>query len=293
MSERAKSGSANQSVARALKILNLLADNGEPLGVREIARKLRVAPSIAQRLLKTLAREGYLEQADTTLRYGIGYRAFQVGNSFVAQTNLHSAVTPELYVLAEQQISSFLGVLRDKRVVYLASVPSNGPVAVNHRPGAHAHLHSTAMGKALLAELPDQELRALLANTSLPRFTPHTKTSVTQLIADLQAIRNLGYSVSDQENRMGFYSVGAVVRDAAGSAIAVISGAIPTPELKSQDRPRLAKLVVEAARRASRRLGAPNLLRPQRFAEGQSPHRVGSPSRVSAKRPRRRLARGG
>ena len=257
MAEKQKTG--NQSVARALAILDLLASRGEPLGVREIARQLRVAPSIAQRLLKTLAKSGFLEQTGTTMRYMIGYKAFQVGNAFVAQTNLHSAVMPELYALADQQINGFLGVLRDRSVVYLATVQSNGPVAINHRPGAQTHLHSTAMGKALLAEMPEQEMRALLTQRPLSRVTTHTKVNVTQLLNELRTARRLGYAVSDEENRLGFFSVGAVVRDATGAPIAVVSGAVTIAGLKNQDRARLARLITDAAQNASRRLGAPNM----------------------------------
>jgi DNA-binding IclR family transcriptional regulator len=247
----------NQSVARALAILNLLASRAEPLGVREIARQLKLAPSIAQRLIKTLARDGFLEQTGTTLRYAIGYKAFQVGNTFVAQTNLHSAVLPELYALADQQINAFLGVMRDASIVYLATVQSSGPVAINHRPGAQTHLHSTAMGKALLGEMSNDEVRALLTRSPLPRLTPKTKISVAQLLAELETIRQQGYSVSEEENRLGFFSIGAVIRDATGAAVAVISAAVPTAGLKNQDRTRIARLVVQAAQNASRRLGAP------------------------------------
>ncbi|HEU5017559.1 MAG TPA: IclR family transcriptional regulator [Pseudolabrys sp.] len=258
MAGREKSDGGNQSVARALTILNLLASRSEPLGVREIARQLRLAPSIAQRLLKTLAKAGFLEQTGTTLRYMIGYKAFQVGNAFTAQTNLHSAVMPELYALAEQQINGFLGVLRDRSVVYLATVQSNGPVALNHRPGAQAHLHSTAMGKALLAEMPEDEAQALLTQRALPRLTPHSRTNPTQLMAELRSARARGYTTSEEENRAGFFSAGAVVRDATGRGIAVISGAVPITGLKEQDRARIGRLVVEAAHNASRKLGAPN-----------------------------------
>ncbi|MDC7787145.1 IclR family transcriptional regulator [Rhodoplanes sp. TEM] len=247
----------NQSVARALAVLDLLAEQAEPLGVREIARRLGLAPSIAQRLIRTLANAGYLEQVDATLRYRIGYKAFHVGNAFVGQSSLHAAVMPELYALAEQEVSGFLGVRRDRSVVYLATVQSTGPIAVNHRPGAQTHLHSTAMGKALLAEMSDEEVRALLSHRPLPKLTERTKVALPQLVAELATIRRLGYATSDQENRQGFFSVGAVVRDATGAAVAVISGAVPTAGLKSQDRGRIARLVLTAATNASRRLGAP------------------------------------
>ncbi len=288
MAEKQKTG--NQSVARALAILDLLASRGEPLGVREIARQLRVAPSIAQRLLKTLAKSGFLEQTGTTMRYMIGYKAFQVGNAFVAQTNLHSAVMPELYALADQQINGFLGVLRDRSVVYLATVQSNGPVAINHRPGAQTHLHSTAMGKALLAEMPEQEMRALLTQRPLSRVTTHTKVNVTQLLNELRTARRLGYAVSDEENRLGFFSVGAVVRDATGTPIAVVSGAVTIAGLKNQDRARLARLITDAAQNASRRLGAPNM--PPVVSLSAERRTTRSPSKRPAARSARRWPMG-
>jgi DNA-binding IclR family transcriptional regulator len=261
----------NQSVARALAILELLAESAEPLGVREMARRLRVAASNVQRLITTLARSGFLEQDEATKRYTIGYRAFQVGNAFVVQSSLYSAVMPELYDLANQHVTGFLGVRRDMSVVYLATVQSEGPVALTHRPGSQAHLHSTAMGKALLAELSDDAVRALLGDRPLPRLTAHTRSSLQQLLGDLAEVRRVGYATSEEENRQGFFSAGAVVRDASGAAIAVVSGAVPSASLKAQERAAIGRLVLGAAQRASRKLGAPGP-RPagasERFAAG-------------------------
>ena len=258
MPRKGRTTEENQSVARALKILNLMADHAEPLGVREVARQLRVAPSIAHRLVKTLANGGFLEQTSEASRYKIGYKAFQIGNAFVGQKNLHAAVMPELYALAEQQINAFLGVLRDRSVIYLATVQSNEPVAITHRPGAQTYLHSTAMGKALLAEMSDENVRALLAHGPLPRLTPQTKTSMNQLLSDLHDVRRLGYAISDAENREGFFSVGSVIRDSTSRAIAVISGAIPRVNLTTRERAKIVRRVVDAARNASRKLGAPD-----------------------------------
>jgi DNA-binding IclR family transcriptional regulator len=261
-------GGENQSVTRALGILDLLAGVSEPLGVREIARRMRLPPSNIQRLVKTLANAGYLEQTDPTLRYTIGYRAFQVGSAFVAQNSLFSAVMPELYMLADNHITGFLGVLRDRSVVYLATVQSEGPIAINHRPGSQTHLHSTAMGKALLAEMPDDEVRKLLGEGPLPRLTSQTKASLPSLLGELRNIRRAGFATSDEENRQGFFSAGVVVRDARGSAVAVISGAVATAMLRAQDRARISRLVVAAAQNASRKLGAGNLARPAHTRRG-------------------------
>jgi DNA-binding IclR family transcriptional regulator len=258
MSSTAVGSGENQSVTRAIDILNLLAASSEPLGVREVARRLDLAPSNVQRLIKTLTKAGFLEQTEATMRYKIGYRAFQVGSVFVGQNSLYTAVMPELYTLASHHITGFLGVLRDRSVVYLATVQSEGPVAITHRPGSQTHLHSTAMGKALLAEMDDGDIRAMLGAGPLPRFTPRTKVTLQQLMKEIETIRRLGYATSEEENRQGSFSAGAVVRDASGKAIAVVSGAVPTGTLNVKDRATIARQVLDAAQNASRKLGAPS-----------------------------------
>ncbi|MGP9812698.1 IclR family transcriptional regulator [Rhodopseudomonas sp. NSM] len=255
MTQETGSGAENQSVARAIAILDLLSDS-PPLGVREVARQLDIAPSIALRLLKTLSRANYLEQSGENARYTIGYRAFRTGNAFLGQSTIHSAAMPALHRLADQHINGFLGVLRDHAVVYLATVPSSGPIALNHRPGAQTYLHSTALGKAILAEYSDAEVKQLLSEAPLPKLTPQTKIQVPKLLAELQEVRRLGYAVNEEENRVGVYSAGAVVRNADNKAIGAISGGVPSAGLTDKERARVIQLVVDAAMSASRKLGA-------------------------------------
>jgi DNA-binding IclR family transcriptional regulator len=158
--------------------------------------------------------------------------------------------------LADQHITGFLGVLRDRAVVYLANVQSNGPIALTHRPGSQTYLHSTSLGKALLAEMTDQQIRSLLGNEPLPRLTSHTKVSVTQLIAEIRSVRAQGYAINEEENRAGVFSVGAVIRDASNRVIGALSGGVPSSVLNKKERARIISLVIQAARNTSRRLGA-------------------------------------
>jgi DNA-binding IclR family transcriptional regulator len=245
----------NQSVRRALDVLDVLAGSLEPIGVRELARTLGFAPSIAQRLLITLANAGYVEQKGVGSRYVIGYKSFQVGNTFLTQNSFLSLVMPELESLANLDITGFLGVLRQSIVVYLATVQGNGPIAVKRQLGSITHPHSTALGKALLSEYSDAEVTVLLPPT-LPQLTKNTTVSLDALLAELAQIRKKGYALNDQENRVGVFSVGAVIRDATGTAVGALSGAVPSSSLDSKSQKRIIGLVVESARRVSQRLGS-------------------------------------
>jgi DNA-binding IclR family transcriptional regulator len=252
----AAASQANQSVARALQIMRVLADSRESVGVREVARAIGVSPSIAQRLISTLAEFGFAEQ-EASRRYRVGVGAFAVGNAFLSGNTLARESLPELQALAERhQLNSYLGALRGGSIVYLAAFQSSGPIAIKSSPGEETYLHTTALGKAILAQMPQAAAAKLLGPQPYRRLTPRTKTRLPALAAELQAARKNGYAVSDEENLVGVYAIGAPVRDASGATIAAISGALARHELSRARLPGLCRLVREAADRISLRLGA-------------------------------------
>jgi DNA-binding IclR family transcriptional regulator len=257
----------SQSADRALAVLDLLGA-GQELGVREIARELELAASIVQRMINTLCDRGYVERGPGGQKYRVGYRAFQVGRSYLAHGDLHAVSLPELRTMAERdQINAYLGVLRGGSVVYLEALQSKGPIAITSTQGSSASLHSTAFGKALLAELPDTEIAAILGSEPFQRLTPKTKTTLDEFMKEIQEVRRTGYAVSDEENIEGVFAAGAVVRDASGQAVASVSGAVPRHQLQSDGIDNLCHIVVGAAQRISRRLGAsPVMLRTSRSA---------------------------
>lgn len=248
---------ANQSVARALQILHLLADAPQGLGVREMARQMGVSPSIAQRLLSTLLGAGFAEQDDLR-RYRVGVQAFAVGNAYVASHELVRAAHAELRELADRhQLNGYLGVLRGREIVYLIALQSSGPIAIKSSPGARTHLHTTALGKAILAQMSDAEAASLLGPPPFARQTAKSLTRLAPLLAELKRARRDGYAVSDEENLVGVYAIGAVVRDASGAVAAALSGALPRHEVNRKSLAKLCKLICGAAERISTRLGAP------------------------------------
>lgn len=247
---------ANQSVARALSVLDVIAAQGE-LGIRDVARRLDLAPSITHRLVSTLTSYGYLEQSSTNERYRIGHRAFRVGSAFLEQGDLGRLVAPELSRLAEHQfINGFLGVRRGREVVYLSSVQSRGAIVISHPPGAVTHLHSTALGKVLLSDHSDTEIARILGTPPFQKLTERTHTTLPPLIADIRAVRAGAPAISNGENFDTIYAVGAALRNARGEMVAAISGALPLHDLDRTGKLQLAASVKEAADRISMRMGA-------------------------------------
>lgn len=254
--DEAQSGS--QSVARALSILMLLSGSTARRGVREIAREFDLAPSIVQRLLSTLSEFGFVEQSDVDRKYRIGVNAFRVGKTYLSANDYVQASLPEMQELAgRHNLNMFLGVLNGDRVVYLAALQSSGPITIRSVPGSTAFLHSTAFGKAFLADMPEVDAKRLLGREPYGRLASKTKTTWRQLVPELRRVRKQGYAVADAENLENVFAVGALLWGASGTPVASISAALPRAGLTAAERKRCCTLVTDAAVSISRKLGAP------------------------------------
>ena len=111
--------SGYQSLDRGLAILDLLDRAMEPMGIREIARELKLSPTIVQRLANTLSQSGFIEQVLETRRYKLGYRAMLLGGTMRSEDRLMASADKELRLLADKHLlNGYLGVLRDNKIVY-------------------------------------------------------------------------------------------------------------------------------------------------------------------------------
>lgn len=237
--------------------LDLLARLGQeaPLGVRDLARRCGLPPTTVQRLVNTLARGGWVEQDAASQRYRLGAALLALADRVDLSDRLAEAAREALAPLAARGLNGYLGVLRGAQALYLVSVQSTGPIAIRSRPGDLARLHTTAMGKALLAGLTDAQAAALLGPGPLEACTAHSLTDPAQVVAQLRKIRRDGLAVAESENLPGVLSLGAPVHDAQGRVAASVSVAWLPAAAPDEPRARVAKDVREAARRISAAIG--------------------------------------
>lgn len=248
----------NQSLERGIEILNLLDGSAAALGVREIARQMDVSPTIVQRLLSTLVDMGFVLQELGSRKYRLGYRAMSLGASLRQSDALIVSAMPELRRLADDHmLNGFLGTVTGDRLIYVLAVQSSGPISIRSVPGQVAHFHTTAMGKAFLAALPEAEARALLGGEPLVKLTERTVTDPQQLMDEVAESRRRGYAISIEENLPGIVAVAAAVRDQTERVIASLSIAFAPGTAPDQDLSKVAHLAVHAAMVISRKLGCP------------------------------------
>jgi DNA-binding IclR family transcriptional regulator len=229
------------------------------MGVREVARKLELSPAIVQRLMNTLAADGFVVRDNRTRKYALGFSALTLGSSMMRDNQLLSASAAELTRLSDAvEANSFLCVPTGNRLTYVLAIQSPGPVSINSAPGSTAAFHSTAVGKALLAEMTAEQVEQTLGSKPLEQFTPATITDRKVLQEQLEDVRRRGYATTADENLPGVCAVGAVVRASDGKPVAAASIAY-APSVQPQIvLPDLVRQVVQTTRTISSRLGYPD-----------------------------------
>jgi DNA-binding IclR family transcriptional regulator len=252
--------SGSQSLERGLDILEMIEAESGDIGVRELARRLELSPTIVQRLVSSLAVRGYIEKNLETSRYRLGHRSMILGASGERGVDYAATARRELDRLAhEHHLNGFVAVLRGGRAIYLLAVQAESPVAIRVSLGSEMPLHSTAAGKVLLASLDDGEARKLLGRAKLAAITPHTITDPAALIASLAKVRRQGYATVVEENIPGVLSVGAPITDRGGNVVAALSVAFPKYLESGLTLQGSIPLVTAAALRISRALGGGEL----------------------------------
>jgi IclR family transcriptional regulator, acetate operon repressor len=249
-----------QSVDRALTMLEALAEAGAGgLTLAEAGRRLGTSKSTALSLLRTLAGRGFVTLLDEGEgpRYRLGLALARLGDQVVAQTGLLEISLPVLRQLtAETGRTSRLGVLDDGYVVIIGRVAGLGFIQVQSHLGRRELPHCSALGKAILSQLPEETVREIANRVGMPRRTPRTITNVNELLAELANSRGCGYAVDDEEDSIGVFCVGAPVLDHRGVCVGAISVTDVRLSSGGDSVPQVAEIVVRHARELSALLGA-------------------------------------
>jgi IclR family pca regulon transcriptional regulator len=231
---RQKAGDAgfSQSLERGLAILSSFTPDRPALGISELARKLDLTRSTTHRYVGTLVTLGYLLQDDSTRKYHLGPRVLDLGFSMLGSLDLREIAAPHLRRLTDITGHTSNLAIRDDTDVILID-------RVRGRPGRYHHLEFTlhvgsrlpsycsATGKALLAFLPPPELDKLLDRIDLIQRGPHTLTSKTAVLAELEHVRRTGVAVNDEELENALRSIAAPVRSRSGEVIAAVNVSVP------------------------------------------------------------------
>jgi IclR family pca regulon transcriptional regulator len=217
------------TLARGLHVLSLVAANGKPIGVTELAKRAELDKGTTHRLAAKLVELGYLQRDDDG-KLMLGLHVLDLGFSYLASLDLRTQALPEMRRLHEEFDGSItLAVLDGTDIVYVERFSPKGlqasmPVGI----GARLPLYCTAMGKVIVAAMTPAAQAALLDRIDFRKFTERTITSRAAFEADLALTRERGFGITDQEMIDGLRAVAGVVYDRHDFPVAAISVALPS-----------------------------------------------------------------
>jgi len=244
-----------RSVRRAIRILEAFRE-GPSLTVTELSRALKLPKSSVYELVSTLAAEGLVKKEDSSNRYRLGLRLVELARAANHELEVHQVARPLIEKLRDEFNETVqLTVLDGEEILYVDGCESSRQLRTFFQFGDRAPLYCTALGKAILANLPSGQIERYLRRRGLKAFTPGTLTEPAALRHDLRRTAARGYSVDDMEHEEDVRCVAAPIRDREGRAFAALSVSGPAHRLKPARDAEIARRVMAAAEQISRRLG--------------------------------------
>ncbi|SLN75267.1 IclR family transcriptional regulator [Oceanibacterium hippocampi] len=238
----------------AMVALEMIAASDQPVSVAEVGKRLDLPRSSASRLMASLRSGDLIEQDPATRRYTAGPLAWRLGIRYRPIGYDADLLADALVALSHATgLTSWMAVLNGTEIVLLRQHQGQTPVLFSVRLGQTLPAHATAIGKALLSRLPDEEIERLYGDT-LARETEHTIASRAELIEEVHAVRDRGYALSRQEAFPGIISIGGAVFGSVSSCPIGLSLSFPE---KMGDPERIAAILTATLQRIGTEIGDP------------------------------------
>ena len=244
-----------ESVDNALKLLLLFGERPQ-IRLSEATRYLGVASSTAHRLMAMLTYRGFVRQDPESKAYLPGPALTSVAFAIFGRIDIQRTAVPVMRALSGQLGETVhIGMLDGANVRFIAAVEGPKAVRVASRLGRTMPAHCTSTGKALLAQLPESELRQLLPREELEGITARSIVSRAKLESELTRIRERGYATNRAESEDGVASVAVPIPTRAPGLFLALNAAAPQTRLATSKHPAIAAALVKAAKEIGDQLG--------------------------------------
>jgi IclR family transcriptional regulator, KDG regulon repressor len=245
-----------QSVERALRILELFDDREYELSITEISKRMNLHKSTIHSLLKTLQAHCYIKQNKENGKYSLGLKLFERGYYVIENMDLRTNARKYLELLSFQTKNTVHLVLLDgQEGVYIDKVEGHGVTVFYSKIGRRVPLHTSAVGKALVAFKDDSEIENILTNYQFTKRTDKTIMNKEEFLSELQSVRNKGFAVDNEENETGIFCLAVPIMDHTDKVIAAISMSLSSAKVKDEIIDEYKTLLKETGEQISVSLG--------------------------------------
>ncbi len=244
-----------QALDRGMEVLSHVAAHpGRTLS--EISETMGEAVATVFRALVTLQGHGMVEVEEPGQFWHVGPGAFRVGSAFLRRTKVVERARQPMEALMRQTgETANLGIEVGDEVMFVAQIEASEAIRAFFPPGTKGPMHSSGIGKALLAWYPEDRVRSILERKGLEKFTSLTITSDSSLLRDLEHTRDRGFAIDDQERAEGMRCIAAPIFNAYGEPVAGLSVSGPAFRVGLSDAARIGALVRDAADRVTEATG--------------------------------------
>jgi DNA-binding IclR family transcriptional regulator len=227
-----------KTTERSLQTLEAVGEL-EGATLSELAEYMNLAVSTLHTHIRTLENAGYVAEVDG--EYQLGLKLFHLGEKARTRDNRYRHARHVAADLAQRTIGEVnFAVESDGRAI-IVFAETNGPFQEEFQAGWYLYMHSSASGKAMLAEHPEERVYEIVDEWGLPKHTRNTITDTDELLAELETIRQQGYAVNDEEHTNGVRAIAMPVRDTDGSVFGTLD--ISGPSYRLPDSVQLADLL--------------------------------------------------
>jgi len=245
-----------KSAARALDILELIADFPDGLNLTDIGKILNIPISSVYGLMMTMFNRGYLTKLESGTLYRLGPRLFQITSHFRAHTDLISLSNPIMEDIrrATGEATS-LSMLQGDSILFIHKRTTDEIVQIVNPIGTRLPAYATGSGKAMLAYLPESDIDQIYPQDDFSALTPFTITSKKLLKAALADVREKGYAYDNQESGLGVWAISSCIRGEDGRPLAALSVGAPLFRIQTKKYDEWYRLIRDGAHQISMLLG--------------------------------------
>ncbi|CAE1145452.1 MULTISPECIES: DNA-binding transcriptional regulator KdgR [Serratia] len=246
------------AVSSVLKVFGILQALGEEreIGITELSQRVMMSKSTVYRFLQTMKSLGYVAQEGESEKYSLTLKLFELGAKSLQNVDLIRSADIQMRELSQQTRETIhLGALDEDSIVYIHKIDSLYNLRMYSRIGRRNPLHSTAIGKVLLAWRDEAEVGDILSQIEFTRSTAHTITSAAQLLPVLTQVRQQGFGEDVEEQEEGLRCIAVPVFDRFGVVIAGLSISFPTIRFSEEAKAGYVHQLHHAARIISEQQG--------------------------------------
>lgn len=247
----------NSSIEKAFAILSVFSQNGGrfELGVGEISKILKMHKSTVHRFLRSMEKVGVIEKNNETGKYRLGLKLYELGNAVSLKKIMVDRARKyleDLHWYLNETVH--FATLKNGEVAYLDKIIADRNFVIISEVGKRLPAHCTGLGKVMLAFLPENEVRRIVKEKGLKRFTKNTITNRKDLFEELKKIRERGYAIDNEEIEDGLRCIAAPIFNGEGKVIAAVSISGPSSRINETTYDEYSKYVIKTARLISEEL---------------------------------------